>query len=408
MSIEDRGGHLTVWAAVFGVFGAAAGCVWQVAVGADSKVPMWWTYPLGGIALVALYMCLAVLMKWWPYARSIDESLTGVLEPQSPSPTVPVAEAVPARLLTAPTTVQLSLETYAATNEEPAQQLDIESESAPALGAKPLVTDHWCHTTDGGKVPAVMNLAHTVMSHPAYMGQQFREKPSVKIGMLVGCEQIDSSFSGSALRAKFLRFLDSPTMRVLVGSLTHVPRDASWKSLAGHGALSLEAALTASSDPLEGVPVASVLFLPPTETVLYGRVERMATLILYIQPQAADGQVPPASRLVTWYRNVSLALTAPAAFAEFLSQGLGLATFGDRPAQFGIWLESQQPLTCMVDTNGLRTLPGSSLSNQFTGYAYADPDGKSADEVARALMVQMAEYTLHLDDFESALPDDFA
>lgn len=44
-------------------------------------------------------------------------------------------------------------------------------------------------------------------------------------------------------------------------------------------------------------------------------------------------------------------------------------------------------------------------SNQFTGWAYADSDGKSASDAARELLVQMCEYSLHLDDFESALPE---
>jgi hypothetical protein len=59
----------------------------------------------------------------------------------------------------------------------------------------------------------------------------------------------------------------------------------------------------------------------------------------------------------------------------------------------------------MVDTEDLRTLPGSYLSNQFTGWCYADSDGTSASETARELLVQMCEYSLHLDDFESALPE---
>jgi hypothetical protein len=46
----------------------------------------------------------------------------------------------------------------------------------------------------------------------------------------------------------------------------------SWKNMAGHGLRTLEAALTAGEDPLEGVPACSALFLPPTAgEELYGR-----------------------------------------------------------------------------------------------------------------------------------------
>jgi hypothetical protein len=290
--------------------------------------------------------------------------------------------------------------------EEPAQQSGGESVATPEPEAA--LTDRWCHTSDGFKVPALSILQHTAMDHPGYRGQSQDRGPSIKIGVLVGCQQIDTTSSGSALRAKFVGFLNSPAMREVIGSLTHVAPDAAWTSLAGHGVRTLEAALTVGSNALEGVPVASALFLPPTGEALYGRPERTATLVLYIEPRTAKGEVPPAASLAAWHRNIALALSAPGAFANFLSQSLGLSTFREPRAQFGIWLESHKQLTAMVDTEDLRTLPGSYLSNQFTGWAYADSDGKSASEAARELLVQMCEYSLHLDDFESALPEDGA
>lgn len=181
----------------------------------------------------------------------------------------------------------------------------------------------------------------------------------------------------------------------------------SWKNLAGHGPRTLEAALTASEDPLEGVPAASALFLPPTAgESLYGRDGRSATLILYVEPRTVGDQVPPASDLATWSRRFSLALAAPSAFADFLDGDLGLATSNEPPAQLGVWLQSYQPLTVMVDIDGLQMLPGSSPSNQFIGWTFADPDGKPAAETARDLIVQLCEYTLHLDDFEQVLPEE--
>jgi hypothetical protein len=166
----------------------------------------------------------------------------------------------------------------------------------------------------------------------------------------------------------------------------------------------LEAALTAGDDPMEGVPVASALFLPPTAgEALYGRDGRSATLILYVEPRTADGQVPPAVDLATWHRRISVSMDLTGAFADFLDKDLGLGTFDDPPAQFGVWLQSSQPLTVMVDVNGLRVLPGSSPSNEFIGWAYADPDGNAIAATARDLLTQLWEYTLHLDAFDQAL-----
>jgi hypothetical protein len=287
--------------------------------------------------------------------------------------------------------------------QEPAKEPASESEPTPST-----VTDRWYHTSDGGKVPALMGLTHTGMWHPGYNGRQPEETPpSVKIGMLVVCQPIDPGSSGTELRAKFLAFLNSPTVRTLVEGLTAVDPGMSWKSLAGHGPRTLEAALTGYENPMEGAPVASALFLPPTAgESLYGRNGKSATLILYIEPRTADGRVPAASDLLTWSRRFGLALAVPSAFAEFLDSNLRLATSNDPPAQLGIWLQSYQPLTVMVDIDGLRMLPGSSPSNQFMGWTFADPDGKSAAGVARDLMIQLCEYTLHLDDFERLLGEE--
>jgi hypothetical protein len=38
------------------------------------------------------------------------------------------------------------------------------------------------------------------------------------------------------------------------------------------------------------------------------------------------------------------------------------------------------------------------------GWAYADTAGQQPAAVARDLMIQLCEHTLHLDDFEHALP----
>ena len=155
---------------------------------------------------------------------------------------------------------------------------------------------------------------------------------------------------------------------------------------------------------MDGVPVASALFLPPTAgEALYGRDGRSATLILYVEPRTADGQVPPASDLAAWHRRFSRSMAVPGAFADFLAEDLGLGAFDDPPAQFGVWLQSYQPLTVMVELNGLRVLPGSTPSNEFIGWAFAAEDGNLIADTARDLLTQLCEYTMHLDAFEQTL-----
>ena len=198
------------------------------------------------------------------------------------------------------------------------------AEPAPASAPEPppAVTDRWRYTSDGAEVPSLMRLTHTSLFHPGYGGRQPQdEPPSIKIGMLIACRPVDPSSGGSELRAKFLSFLNSPAVGQLLGSLTYVAPGASWKNLAGHGPRTLEAALTLGENPLDGVPVASALFLPPTAgESLYGRDGRSATLILYVEPRTTEGQVPPASDLAAWHRRFSLALAVPGAFADFLAE----------------------------------------------------------------------------------------
>ena len=292
-----------------------------------------------------------------------------------------------------------------AVNGKLSQPTEAGPESASAPEMPPAVTDRWHHTSDGAKVPSLMRLTHTGLFHPGYGGRQPQhELPSIKIGMLVACGPVDPSAGGSELRAKFLSFLNSPAVCQLIGSLTFVAPGASWKNLAGHGPRTLEAALTAGGNPLDGVPLASALFLPPTAgESLYGRDGRLATLLLYVEPRTANGLVPPASDLAAWHRRFSLALAVPGAFAGFLAEDLRLGAFGDPPAQFGVWLQSHQPLTIMVDVDGLRILPGSTPSNQFIGCAFAAEDGNLIPDAARDLLTELCEYTLHLDAFEGTL-----
>ena len=291
--------------------------------------------------------------------------------------------------------------------EAPGQLAEPELVSADlgTVAPGPVITDRWQQTSDGGKVPALMSLTHTIMFHPGYGGRQAQDTPpSVKIGMLVACQPIDPAASGTELRAKFAAFLETEAVMTLIGSLTQTDLGMSWKNLAGNGPRTLEAALTAGDDALEGVPVASALLLPPVAgESLYGRNGRSATLLLYVEPRTSDGQVPPASGLQAWYERFGLALALPGVLAEFLAKDLGLGTSDDPPAQLGVWLQSYHPLTTMVDPQELRTLPGSSPSNWFMGWTFASPDGKPGRETARDLLSQLCEYTLHLDAFEQKL-----
>jgi hypothetical protein len=347
---------------------------------------------LTGAVLYLVATVPAYIHLYWPYGIFLAMILVGVI-------------------------LYLAGQEHAPAEPEQAQELvreevaehPVEPELVPAdpVTAGPVITDRWRQTSDGGQVPALMSLTHIAMFHPGYGGRQTQDTPpSVKIGMLVACEPIDPAASGTEVRAKFAAFLETEAVRTLIGSLTHVDPGMSWKNLAGNGPRTLEAALTAGDDALEGVPVASALLVPPVAgESLYGRNGRSATLLFYVEPRTVGGQVPPASGLKAWYRRFDLALTIPGAFAEFLAKDLALSTCDDPSAQLGVWLQSYHPLTSMVDPQDLQTLPGSSPSNWFIGWTFATRDGKSGKETARDLLSQLCEYTLHLDAFEQRLDE---
>jgi hypothetical protein len=70
----------------------------------------------------------------------------------------------------------------------------------------------------------------------------------------------------------------------------------------------------------------------------------------------------------------------------------------NQPAgQFGIMLQTRQPLTQIIDTDGIQRLPASYVLNQFTGWAVADANGKTVPELASEMMLDLSERILHLD-----------
>jgi hypothetical protein len=66
-------------------------------------------------------------------------------------------------------------------------------------------------------------------------------------------------------------------------------------------------------------------------------------------------------------------------------------------------LQTPRAIAEVVDTEGLEPLPGSQQSNQFIGWAIADPGGESAAAVAVEMVRQMCDYALCLDGYEPVL-----
>jgi len=88
---------------------------------------------------------------------------------------------------------------------------------------------------------------------------------------------------------------------------------------------------------------------------------------------------------------------------RWVADDLGLVIHDDPAARVGVLLNAARSMTELVDTGLLHTLPGAVPSGQFLGYAIADRTGRPASDIARTMLAQLCEYTLHLGDFEPAL-----
>jgi hypothetical protein len=270
--------------------------------------------------------------------------------------------------------------------------------------ASPTVTDRWLPTINNVST-AMLQLQHNSISHPGYMRRLSTSNPppSVRIGVVVACAQLDAAAPTSDLRAKFLHFLRQSPAMDLVRDLAEIGEGAIWTSRDDNPPFNFGAVL-APSGTEEEPPVAwARILLPESLTQQSGRDARCAYLVLYVEPRTGAAVPAPAASLVSWYQRLSGALKLPAALAAFLVDDLGLPTTNDPPAEVGIWLKAPHALTELVEVDAFDIVAGSPQSNWFMGFAIANPDGEDAAGTALALLRQMCDSSLHLDQYESAL-----
>lgn len=224
----------------------------------------------------------------------------------------------------------------------------------------------------------------------------------MRIGTVVASAPLGSTPSTSELRSRFMDFLGASPVGGLVTELSQTPKGQRWQPLAGRGRINLQAEMIGSSQTESAVATAFLL-LPDPALTSYGRDPRYAQLVVEIELRGAGGHPIPAMTLPALHDRFTRALAVPGALADFLAQGLGLATSDDPPAQVGVVLRTPRAMAEVVDWGDLTPLPGSQQSNMFMGWAIADPGGQSAAVTAVELLRNMCDYTLNLDQYEPAL-----
>jgi pimeloyl-ACP methyl ester carboxylesterase len=266
----------------------------------------------------------------------------------------------------------------------------------------PANIDRWRSTTEDISTD-LMQLQNNAMSHPAYSNRSPQEQPpaSVRVGVIISCEELGQDTpTTSSIRAAFLRFLSKPEIMYLVSDLTDVV-NMTWRPRDENPRFNFGAVL--ASDDETAAPAAwARLLLPESWTHRFGRDNRYANLVVYVEPRTVNGAPTPPASLTKWRQRFAQALQMPCGLASFLTSDLGLATSSDPAAEIAVWLKAHgTSLTELVDIGGITVIPGSPQTNWFMTFAVANPSGQQEDDLAGTWLAQMCDSALHLDGHES-------
>jgi hypothetical protein len=258
---------------------------------------------------------------------------------------------------------------------------------------RPAFTALWRHTADGFEASPLMNMANLAL--PGF--EMVRgEAPQFRVGISISCEPIKSGAGSSEIATKLLEFRRRPPVSSLLHAVLGEDDSLTWHRRAGNGVVSLEALLVRDKEPDK--PIASVLFQPAISGLQpYGRAADTACLWLHVDP----GQVP--ADLSEWYLRFNIVSDLARAFAAFLADDLSLKTSDAPMARAGVMLQSVGPLTELVDTGDLASLPGAIVASQFLAFLIAEREGQPPGTVVRDLLTQLCDHSLHLADFEASL-----
>jgi hypothetical protein len=272
--------------------------------------------------------------------------------------------------------------------EEERRGLEVEVAS---LGRSfPAYVGTWRHSANGAEAVPLMNLTNTSMPG---IDAQPHERPFVRLGVCVAAAPVGRSLGASELRGRLVGFLSRGVVRDLVGSIAQPP-STSWIGQAGNGVFRVEAVLPGEDASL---PAASAMLMPPSDGD-YGRPDGVACFWLHLTPAG------PRAGFRDWYARFADAVALGPAFESFLWNDLGLRTLDDPSARVCVYLSAPRSIADdLVDPESLTVLPGGYPSGQFLGYALADRAGEGVHDVARDLLMQLCDYTLHLDGAERVI-----
>ena len=242
------------------------------------------------------------------------------------------------------------------------------------------------------------------IDHPFYMRPADSVPPCVRVIALVPCGPLGDAPDSQELRDRFFAWLAQTPSMSLIGDLRPGQQEVTWKSWATPRRSNLRGDLTGEDQAQ--VPVASaVLELPSDSMRLAGTDPRYAELILHVDLPATD--FPRG--LPDWRRRIVQAMSMQGELERFL-QGLGLRLPGQPSAQVGVLLRGRHSLTEIVSPGNIPVLPASSaqIVSEFIGLAIAVPDGRTAEETAGQMVLDLSERDLHLNGTQAEMSGEVA
>jgi hypothetical protein len=275
----------------------------------------------------------------------------------------------------------------------------------------------WRGPTGDKQTTQLRKLKDNLSSHPSFVAEAAQQDcpPVVRVGVRVACNSpADKRMTSSEIRRSFLKFLRRRPVAFLIEGLTTVDPDARWEIWGGHGWSNHEVVLAGTET--RAASAWARLLLPEPELTAGRRDVRSALLLLHAERHPPDaGGIPERSiPLLDWHSYFKATVECASAFAHSLIQDLCLEipleegiisslSGEDHIASVAIWLNTPKAMTDLVDISGYRQLPGSPTSSQFDAYAVTHPEGIAAHDMAIDWMSQIGDYTLHLDDYETAV-----
>jgi hypothetical protein len=228
--------------------------------------------------------------------------------------------------------------------------------------------------------------------------------PSVCIVISVAIGPLGSTPTTADLRDFLLGFLRGPAVSRLLRSLTDTGGDLAWRLHDGDGRLRIEAVLAGREHERKSPAAVTVMMISEDAAARGGHGPQTAELVLHIEPRDDQGDPAPPASFGAWYETLVRALVVPGAFAQFLRHDVDVMTYDDPPVQVAVQFQAGHDLSELIDTGGIRPLPGSRPSNIFLDCMTAGPGGRAADDAVAGMLIRVCDHALHLENtYEDAL-----